>query len=60
MVVKMIRRAKIWHDAGETVTVSPVDADFLIACGAAVPVVTVNQEPAGDGKKTDKKADSKK
>lgn len=60
MVVKLIRRAKIWHDAGETVTVSPVDADFMIACGAAVPVVTVNHEPAGDGKKTDKKADSKK
>lgn len=59
MVVKLIRRAKIWHDAGETVAVSPVDADFLIACGTAVPVVTAKQ-PDGDGKKTDKKADSKK
>lgn len=55
MLLKLTRRAKIWHDAGETVAVSPADADFLIACGTAVPVVA-KKKPDGDGKKADKKA----
>lgn len=36
--VKLIKRSKVWLDAGETVVVSPADANFLIAVGSAEPV----------------------
>ena len=35
--VVLTRRAKIWHDAGETVLVSSAEADFLCSVGSAVP-----------------------
>jgi hypothetical protein len=37
MKVKLIRDAKIRHKAGETVEVSPAEAEFLIAVGSAAP-----------------------
>lgn len=36
MKVKLTKRMKIWHEAGEIVEVSPADAWFLISCKAAV------------------------
>lgn len=35
MKVKLLKRAKVWHEAGETVEVSPAEADFLLAVKAA-------------------------
>lgn len=36
--VKLIRRAMIWHEAGETIEVSPAAARHLFSVGSAVPV----------------------
>ena len=38
MKVKPTKRAKVWHEAGETVDVSPVEAAFLLRVYSAVPV----------------------
>lgn len=38
MKVKLQQPAKIWHDTGEIVEVSPESANFLISVGAAVPI----------------------
>ena len=38
MKVKLIRAARIRHEAGETVEVSPAEAGFLISTGSAVQV----------------------
>lgn len=46
MKLKLTKRSKIWLEAGETVDVSPADADFLIAVGAAVPVNEPTAEQA--------------
>ena len=35
MRVTLIRRTKIWHNAGETVEVSPVEAENLVRIGSA-------------------------
>lgn len=35
MKVKLKKRARIWHEAGETVKVSPAEAAFLFSCFAA-------------------------
>ena len=37
MKVKLIRAARIRHDAGEIVEVSPAEAVFLLSTGSAVP-----------------------
>ena len=37
MKVLLKKRQKIWHEAGETVEVSPAEAVFLISVGAAEP-----------------------
>ena len=39
MKVKLLKRMKIWHKAGDIVEVSPEDADFLISVEAAEKVV---------------------
>lgn len=39
MKVKLLRDSRINHQAGEIVNVSPAQADFLISCGSAAPVV---------------------
>lgn len=55
MVVKLLHSARINHEAGEVVTVSPAQGDFLLAIGSAVRVeptickverVTVDAETA--------------
>lgn len=37
MLVKLLKRARIWHNAGEIVQVSPDEANFLISVSAAAP-----------------------
>lgn len=37
MKIRLIRAARIRHEAGETVDVSPADAAFLISTGSAIP-----------------------
>lgn len=38
MKVKLVKRARVWHEAGETVEVSPAMAELLYRAYAAVPV----------------------
>ena len=38
MQVKLIKDARIKHKAGDIVEVSPIDANYLVATGQAVPV----------------------
>ena len=38
MQVKLIKDARIKHNAGAIVEVSPIDANYLVATGQAVPV----------------------
>lgn len=33
--VKLLRPARVRHEAGETVKVSPAEADFLVSVGSA-------------------------
>lgn len=40
MKVKLLKRAKIWHNVGDTVNVSPAEADFLLSVHAAEEVKT--------------------
>jgi len=35
MKVKMLRTARVWAKAGDTVDVSPEEAEFLISVGSA-------------------------
>ena len=38
MKLLLTRRSRIWHEAGETVEVSPAEAGFLLSTGSAVQV----------------------
>lgn len=38
MKVRLLRRARIWHNAGETVKVSSAEGAFLLSVGSAAPV----------------------
>ena len=40
MKVKLLRAARIRHNAGEIVEVSPAEAGFLLSTGSAVTVLT--------------------
>ena len=50
MKVRLVRAARIWHKAGETVEVTPAEASFLLSVGSAVPV-TEEKKPATKTKK---------
>lgn len=52
MKLRLTRRARIPHEAGEIVEVSPEVANFLLGVGSAVKVEEAPKEPA---KKTAKK-----
>jgi hypothetical protein len=52
MKVRLLRNQKIWHNAGETVEVSPAVADFLLSIGSAE-IVTAKERKTND--KNDKK-----
>ena len=55
MKVKLTQRARIWHNAGETVEVSPEEAAFLVGIGAATPVRDAKKEtPEKKGKAREK------
>ncbi len=57
MKVKLAKRARIWHNAGEIVEVSPVEADFLIqVCGAEKVTEEAGAQPAPKTTKRGKKS----
>ena len=63
MTVRLIRAARITHQPGETVTVSPAEGAFLISTGSAVEVretAIPETEPAPEKRETRKKTASKK
>ena len=66
MVVKLLRAARIRHEAGEIVKVSPAEANFLISIGSATPVEEKKEvkaeaeEKAAEPKAPAKKATTKK
>ncbi len=45
MKVKLLRAARIRHEAGETVEVSPAEAGFLFSTGSAVEVIEQRETP---------------
>jgi hypothetical protein len=51
MKVKLIRNARICHKAGETVEVSPAEAQFLICTGSAAYLTDEAPRPRRDTKK---------
>ena len=48
MKVKLLRAARIWHQAGEIVEVSPAEAGFLLSVGSA-------EAPGAEEPKAEKK-----
>ena len=44
MKVKLLRAARIRHEAGEIVEVSPAEAGFLLSTGSAAPVAEEKPE----------------
>lgn len=44
MKVRLLKTARITHDAGEIVEVSPDQAAFLLSVGSAEPVVAATRE----------------
>lgn len=63
MRVKLLRDARITHKAGEIVTVSPSEFQFLCSVGSAIEVVEVAvKEPVVETavKKVEKKTRAKK
>ena len=51
MKIKLLRNARICHKAGETVEVSPAEAQFLICIGSAVHLTDEAPRPRRDTKK---------
>lgn len=51
MKVKLTRRAKVWHNAGEIVDVSPEEAAFLVSVSSAVPVRAEKEQKPKKGTK---------
>ena len=45
MKVKLLRAARIRHEAGEIVEVSPAEAGFLLSTGSAVEVIEPRETP---------------
>lgn len=51
MKVKLVKRARVWHEAGETVEVSPAMAELLMRAYAAEPAP--EKKPAAKKKTTE-------
>lgn len=51
MKVKLLKVARIKHNAGEIVEVNPEEYRFLTAVGAAVPVIEKKETPKKGAKK---------
>lgn len=45
MKVKLLRTARIRHEAGEIVEVSPAEAGFLLSTGSAVELIEKRETP---------------
>lgn len=45
MKVKLLRAARIWHQAGEIVEVSPAEAGFLLEVKSAEPLRAEEEKP---------------
>ena len=65
MKVKLIRAARIRHEAGEIVEVSPAEAGFLLSTGSAVPYTEPVKEeepekPEDEKKKENPEAEAEK
>lgn len=65
MKVKLIRAARIRHNAGEIVEVSPAEAGFLLSTGSAVPYTEPVKEekpekPEDEKKKENPEAEAEK
>ena len=56
MKIKLIRAARIQHEAGEIVEVSPAEAGFLLSTGSAV---SVADAPAAQRETPEEKAEPK-
>lgn len=54
MEVKLLRPARIRHEAGEVVKVSPAEYSFLVSIGSAIPMEE-KVEDKSEAKKTTKK-----
>ena len=59
MKVKLIRAARIRHDAGEIVEVFPAEAGFLLSTGSAVPY-TEPEKPEDEKEKENPEAEAEK
>ena len=57
MKVKLLRAARIRHEAGEIVEVSPAEAGFLLSTGSAVPVA--EEKPATQRETPEEKTEPK-
>lgn len=55
MLVKLLRPARIRHEAGETVEVSPAEAGFLLSIKSATKVEEEKEVKAEPEKKKSKK-----
>ena len=55
MKVKLLRAARIRHDAGEIVEVSPAEAGFLLSTGSAVTVAEAPEKRETPEKKVEPK-----
>ena len=59
MRLMLLKPARINHDAGDIVEVSPVQASFLISVGAAQPVEIRKETPIVTAETPEKKAPRK-
>lgn len=51
MEIQLLRDARIWHKAGETVDVSPAECRFLVSTGSAVLIEEAAKEAKPKAKK---------
>ncbi len=55
MKVRLLRSARIRHEEGEIVEVSPSEYSFLVSCGSAEPIAEVVETPEENKKPARKK-----
>ena len=60
MKLKLLRTARIRHEAGEIVEVSPAEAGFLLSTGSAEPIIETAARETPEGKTEPKVLRSKK
>lgn len=60
MRVKLLKPARIHHNAGEVVDVSPAEFNFLVSLGVAVPEVDKTTPETPEAPKTAKKTENRR